>query len=451
VGGVTSRVLGLAGRRLLWLLAALGLLGIPAVVLRALCVGNSCNDGRTAEVAVPFCPLPPAVRALITAGFRDGRSPDVMATTAGDTVATELHGLTVPWPDNTPTPDVAVPIAFFGGGVTPGRLPAATGLDQIAPTLAAIVQLDRGHPEVRAGQVISQVAMPPSAGAAPRLIVEVVWDGIGTTDLHGAWPPGTAALIRDGAATLRGETGSLPLDPAAVLTTIGTGGLPFQHGITGTILRSGARGVVPAWSDGAPPAVITTLAEDLDHAREEVARVGLVASSPTDRGLIGEGWYVGSDRDDVVVAPADPVAATRRMLLAGFGADAVPDVLGVVLRGSVAQMDRRTEGLVRAARAREPGATFVVTATGSLATPSGPGSPISGVDLARLVDERVGSAVVEAPGAGGLFLDPAALSAAGLSADAAVQAMRAQRTGPEGVPLFAEVYPSFSVAFARYC
>jgi sialate O-acetylesterase len=44
-------------------------------------------------------------------------------------------------------------------------------------------------------------------------------------------------MLDDGAGTLEGETGSLPIDPAATLTTVGTGGLPSQHGITGSFVR----------------------------------------------------------------------------------------------------------------------------------------------------------------------------------------------------------------------
>ena len=34
----------------------------------------------------------------------------------------------------------------------------------------------------------------------------------------------------------RAETGSVPNDPIAVEATIGTGGLPSQHGITGALI-----------------------------------------------------------------------------------------------------------------------------------------------------------------------------------------------------------------------
>ena len=69
--------------------------------------------------------------------------------------------------------------------------------------------------------------------------------------------PGIAA----GLAT----AGSLPLDPTAVETTIGTGGLPSQHGITGTWVRNAQGRLVRAFGPGAPTPVIAALGDDLDQ------------------------------------------------------------------------------------------------------------------------------------------------------------------------------------------
>ena len=68
-----------SGRRLAVLVVALALVGAPAVALRAFCVGKSCaQEDIAAAAAVPFCPLPAALRDQIVAGYRQGRSPDVM-------------------------------------------------------------------------------------------------------------------------------------------------------------------------------------------------------------------------------------------------------------------------------------------------------------------------------------------------------------------------------------
>ena len=63
------------GSRLTTLLVVLALVALPAVALRAFCVGKSCDSGEaTASAAVPFCPLPAELRGLIsTDSARGGR------------------------------------------------------------------------------------------------------------------------------------------------------------------------------------------------------------------------------------------------------------------------------------------------------------------------------------------------------------------------------------------
>ncbi len=131
-----------------------------------------------------------------------------------------------------------------------------------------------------------------------------------------------------------GTTGSLPVDPAAVLTTIGSGGLPSQHGITGTLIRDAQGAAVRAWSARAPTSIIATLPDDWDHATAQRARIGLVAGDEVDRGLIGGTWYLDNDRDDLAIGPSDPVSEVSRLLGTGYGSDGTTDILGVVLHGA---------------------------------------------------------------------------------------------------------------------
>jgi hypothetical protein len=311
--------------------------------------------------------------------------------------------------------------------------------------LAGTVGLTRDHPEVRAGAAVPGIATHMKEPVP--LVVEIVWKGVGTADIGGAWPRRTASLIRTGAATLGGTTGSLPVDPAATLTTIGTGGLPSQHGITGTLIRGGGGAVTPAWSDNAPYSVISTLPDDLVRSDGAAVRVAIIATSPTDLGLVGNGWYPGADPHQLVVAPHDPVGAVQHLLEKGLGADPVPDVLGVVVRAPIPTMDRETEAIVNAVVARVPSAVVAITATGSLGTSA---REVPAATVARQVDRSVGQPVVADPAAGGFFLDQTVLARSGLSVDAAVQAMRGLTT-PQGASLFADAFPSFSVEFSRYC
>jgi hypothetical protein len=249
-----------------------------------------------------------------------------------------------------------------------------------------------------------------------------------------------------GAGTLEGSSGSLPADPVATLTTIGTGGLPFQHGITGAIVRTDDGRVVRAWGPGAPIPVIATFAEDLDQEASEQAQVGLVATSPSDRGLIGGSWYPDADQD-LVVTTSHPAAAVQRFLDEGFGADAQPDVIGVVLRGPIGSMDRATRDVVDAVRARVSDATFAITATGSRAPLADPVGADSVVDQ---LQESLHASLVTAVSSGGLFLDERRVASSGIGADAVASALL-ERSAPGGEALFADAYPAYSVALARYC
>ncbi|HEY7399327.1 MAG TPA: hypothetical protein VH989_00355 [Actinomycetota bacterium] len=442
------------GRRLPALLVALALVAVPPVVLRALCVGESCDSAPSGPAHVPFCTLPARVKALIAAGYRSGRSPDVLGVTA----TADLQGGTDPasegalWPAVSPAPDTRVPIVLFGDGVAPGaHLPDGMGLDRIAPSLADVLALTRAHPQVRAGTAIPGI----SAGTQPALVVEIVWRDVGSTDLESnerRWPFVRNLMRASSAATLDGDAGSLPLDPAATLTTIGTGGTPAQHGITGTFVRNTEGVVTRAWDARAPTSVISTLADDLDAPTpfgpfDQAPRIGLVATDPSDRGLIGGNWYQGHDDDDVTIAPDGPLRAVRGALAHGYGADATPDLLGVVLSGSVATMDARTKAIVATIRSTGRSTAFVVTATGTTAP-----TAAAGASIARQVDASVGTdlPLVQAAVPGGLFLNQAVLESSGLSSSAAVDAM-AQMQTPDGEKLFADAFPGFAVSFARYC
>jgi hypothetical protein len=432
------------------LLAVLAVISVPAVVLRALCAGNAC-PAEPAPSRVPFCGLPGELRAALAAGFREGRSPDVLAVPDRLTLFTRRGGLPLPWPGLGDRPDPRVPLAIWGSGVPAGvRLGGGITLDDVAPTAAALLGFHRPFPEVRSGQAIP---LPPGPSAPPpRLVLLVAWKGIGTADLEArpdAWPF-LAGLLRTGAGTLRAETGSLPVDPAAVLTTIGTGGLPSQHGITGALVRNDRGDVVEAFGPGSPVQVIATLADDLDH-HDHRTLVGLVGQDAADRGLVGGGWYPDEDPvDEVLGDPAAAPLAVHALLGAGFGADPVPDVLGVALRGSVERLDRLTRRIVSTARSATHGAVLVVVAgTGTTRT----AAPAVPAEVAvRAVEAAVpgGDPVVAGVAAGGLFLDQHVLTERGITGQAAVDALLHAET-PDGERMFADAFQGFAVTFARYC
>jgi hypothetical protein len=399
---------------------------------------------------VPFCPLPQALKAELVAGYYEKRSPDVLAVSAGTPVigGSDPSDAGVPWPSLGGASTTGVPIVFAGTGVDPAfDVSPGTGLDQIAPTISEIIGLRRPNPLVRAGVAINGV---PS-GERPRLVLEIALKGIGSSDVTAhrrAWPS-LLSLMGRGSGTLHGTTGSLPLDPVATLTTIGTGGLPDQHGITGTFIRNDEGEMVRAWGSGAPPSVIAALPDDLDWRTRQTSRIGMVESAASDRGLIGKNWYERHGTPDVLSAPSGAVAAARSLLASGYGRDDVPDLLAVVLEPG-AREDAEMKELVAAADRAAGGSVLVVVAgTGTNA------SVVNGVraeDVVSRVEDAVeGDApVVAAAVPGGLFLDQSTLVSEGITGQAAVDALL-DVTTPDGRRMMADAFQGFAVSFARYC
>jgi hypothetical protein len=284
-------------------------------------------------------------------------------------------------------------------------------------------------------------------------VLEIALKGIGTQEIQGArgsWRF-LESLLHEGIGTLSGTTGSLPLDPAATLTTIGTGGLPSQHGITASYVRGDAGGVVRAWGDGAPLSVIATLPDDLDEKTGQRSMVGLVATDETDRGLVGGNWYPHHDHDAVTVAGGPgSVTAAGDILALGFGRDDVPDILGVVLAGPGA--DTRIRQIVALASRASGGSLLVVVAgTGTSSAQAGP-PEVTASYVVREVEALVeGDAQIVAEAVpGGLFLDQATLATEQISGDAAVQALL-RVTTPDGQRMMTDAFQGFAVSFARYC
>ena len=442
-------------RRATILLVVAAIVAAPSIVVQATCPGDSC--ARSDPVRMPFCSLPEELRTKIAAGYREGRSPDVLAVTGETGVVGSVPAAGAPtsvgsWPSTSPPTDTRTPIVFWGAGVRrASSVPAGAELRQVAPTIAEILRFERPFPGVRSGRAIPGIAGPD----VPRLVLEVVWKGVGTADLQNdpdAWPF-LRGLVSSGAGTLDGEVGSLPLDPSAGLTTIGTGGLPSEHGITGSWFRDDGGEVVAAWAAGSPTSVIATLPDDLDRAFGQRPLIGIVGSDPGDRGIVGNGWYTERDRDDRVTAAGGQarLRAVTRLLGNGYGRDDVPDVLAVVMEGSVDSLDAELRRTVRAARAAAAGqALIVVTATGAW---NAPGSgQVHAADLVPILESEIATdaPLVQVVVPGGFYLDQRAMTAAGVTGQIAEDAALAARA-PDGSAMFVDAFQGFAVPFGRYC
>jgi hypothetical protein len=340
-------------------------------------------------------------------------------------------------------------MAFWGTNVAPNvSLPGRPTLDSVAPTLAEVAGLRRPHPEVRSGKRQAGVAV---TGNRVKLIAVIVWKEISTAELRGSperWPELKSAFD-SGASTLQASAGSLPLDPGALLATIGTGGLPRQHGITGATVRNDRGQVVQAWGKGAPVSVIAALGDDVDESSDQDARVGVVGTHSYDRGLIGRNWYVQTDRDDVRIMdpdkrPDEQVRSAEQLLGSGYGDDDVTDLLAVAFQGEdLDALDRATARLIRAAEDASGGSVaFAFAGTGSGA----PDDSVPAAKLTRALKGKLGTDVVAASSVGGLFLDQEVLLQEEMSENAVVKALRSLPELRGG-----DVFSATAIQLARYC
>ena len=403
-------------RRIVVALSVIALILAPAAILRALCVGHSCDEPTQSTAGIPFCSLPDRQRDAIITGFREGRSPDVLAVS--DSVA-----------------DERVPLLFYGDGFDAVEIPEGTSLDRVAPTLAQAIDFRRAHPEVRSGVALE--GAPSSTGA--RLVLIVLLKGVGESNFDPKEITSRRPYLDEMAITTAAVTGSLPIDAAAIATTLGTGGLPYQHGITGRLIRNDAGRLVQAWGKGAPVSVIATLADDLDERSDQKARIGLVATSPTDQGLVGGNWYLDNDRDDLHFVNRSRAVETARLIVAsGYGRDEVPDLLAVAIDAPPATVPRAVAQLIALARkASDDNLVAAVAGTGT--------SDNEGVDIARIERAIPGPRKLIAGSVpGGFFIDQDAVADTGITEDAVIKAI--QQTGE-----FSDVFAGITVTFARYC
>jgi hypothetical protein len=195
-----------------------------------------------------------------------------------------------------------IPMLWYGPGVvpaTPARDEPVT-LADIAPTQAALLRF--GGFDAPDGTALLD---GPAAGA-PRLLVTVVWDAVGT-DVLERWPDAWPALraMRDGGAWFeRATVGSSPTQTAQSHATIGTGAFPRTHGVLAHRLRVDGRMTTP-WAAGSSTLDVPTLADEYDRANGNAPKVGEVATLTIHLGMLGHGAAApGGDRDTAMLHEA---------------------------------------------------------------------------------------------------------------------------------------------------
>jgi hypothetical protein len=199
-----------------------------------------------------------------------------------------------------------VPLVLYGPGHirTSGPVGESATLADVYPTVGELVGVQL---EPRAGTVLDQAVMP-GALRRPKLVVTIVWDGVGRNvlDYWGRKWPTLARLEHTGTSYRNATVGSSPSITPATHATLGTGTFPRAHRVTGIFMRA-ASGVVKAF-EGTDPTDLSksTFAEQIDMTLGNEPRVGLLGWSDWHLPMVGRGLAMkGGDADDVGIILLD--------------------------------------------------------------------------------------------------------------------------------------------------
>lgn len=246
------------------------------------------------------CGLPPRHLVRIWRGYYGTRSQDITLVPQAPNFpgGFNLPSHSGPWGYLQ-----RVPLVLYG----PRRIEAAgaltrhAGIVDVYPTVGELLGVQL---EPRAGEVLEE-ALTPRVPGVPRLVVTVVWDGVGRNVLR-RWPrswPTLARLEREGTSYLEATVGSSPSITPATHSSLGTGAFPSSHGITAIPYRNDD-GVVATAFEGKDPTdlELTTFADQIDPALGNEPLVGLLGWTPWHMGMLGHGAQTpGGDLDELAL------------------------------------------------------------------------------------------------------------------------------------------------------
>ena len=183
-----------------------------------------------------------------------------------------------------------IPLVLYAPGIVdrPGDRVERVTLADLAPSTAELMGFRFDAPD---GEPLPGL---PSPKKAPKVIVTFVIDGGGwnaLTQWPDAWPT-LRSLMHKGMNYRNAVMGSFPSVTACAHATIGTGGFPSSHGISGHNMRYRGK-VVKAYGDigAADPSyiVVPTLADAWNEHTGDRAWVGEVGYQIWHLGMMGRG------------------------------------------------------------------------------------------------------------------------------------------------------------------
>jgi predicted AlkP superfamily pyrophosphatase or phosphodiesterase len=245
------------------------------------------------------CSLPEEYLVRIQRGHDPDRSEDVTIVPQEPNYpgTFDLNSHTGPW-DYVQR----VPLILYGPGrIDGGELDGDATLADIYPTVGQLTSVELPQ---RDGTVLSDAIAVRTEGT-PRMIVAVMWDGVGTNVLQ-RWPdawPHLARLAREGAHYTNAIVGSSPSITPATHSTLGTGVFPETHRVTGVQFRAKDGGIDRSFAARNPSIIaIGTFADRIDKELGNQPLVGLVGWQQWHLGMIGHGSSIaGGDADHVAL------------------------------------------------------------------------------------------------------------------------------------------------------
>jgi Type I phosphodiesterase / nucleotide pyrophosphatase len=193
-----------------------------------------------------------------------------------------------------------IPLLLYG----PEQISANGAVDEFAsitdvyPTVGRMAGVDLPR---RSGRSLDEAL--EDATEPPRVVVVVVWDGVGRNVLE-RWPnrwPNLARMEREGTSYLRATVGSSPSVTPATHSSLGTGAFPRDHRVTAISYRTAAGEVREAFADKNPKDLkLTTFADEIDRALDNEPVVGMLAWRSWHMGMLGHGTRLGGGDSDLM-------------------------------------------------------------------------------------------------------------------------------------------------------
>jgi predicted AlkP superfamily pyrophosphatase or phosphodiesterase len=199
-----------------------------------------------------------------------------------------------------------VPLVFYGPGHVEalGPLDERASITDVYPTVGALLDVPL---EERQGEELTELLV--DGASPPRLVVVVVWDGVGRNVLE-RWPdawPNLAAMEEQGTSYRGALIGSSPSITPATHSSLGVGAFPRAHGVTAIMYRDETGDVRGAFKTKDPSDLtITTFADQVDLHFGNASKVGMLAWKNWHIGMLGHGAQTpGGDNDQLAMIGGD--------------------------------------------------------------------------------------------------------------------------------------------------